>query len=106
MGALLKPGCKPKLPQFLSFPVGVQALSISLTGIPQFDALELVFSASPNLRATTFRRQVMRGVRARRHMPAAHVRGVDTARFAVSGGRLFMTRVQLTLKSVRARPVV
>lgn len=58
MTTLLKTRNKPKLPQFLSFPVGGQALSTCLIGIPQFDTLELVFSASPSLSATTFRRLV------------------------------------------------
>jgi len=58
MGTLLKTQFKPKLPQFLSFPVGVQALSAHLAGIPQFDALELAFSTSPNRSKTMFRHLV------------------------------------------------
>ena len=54
----LAPRSKPKLPSFLSFPIGAEALSASLKAVPQFSSLELVFSAYPILSATNFRRLI------------------------------------------------
>lgn len=43
----LTPTYKPKLPSFLSFPIGADVLSVSLKDVPQLSSLELVFSADP-----------------------------------------------------------
>jgi hypothetical protein len=54
----LAPTSKPKLPSFLSFPIGADGLSASLKAVPQFSSLELVFSADPILSTTKFRRLI------------------------------------------------
>jgi len=54
----LAPTSKPKLPSFLSFPIGADRLSAALKAVPQFSALELVFSADPILSAMKFRRLI------------------------------------------------
>jgi hypothetical protein len=54
----LAPSSKPKLASFLSFPIGAEAINVSLKDVPQFSSLELVFSADPILSATNFRRLI------------------------------------------------
>src|SRR5437763_11606389 len=54
----LAPRYKPKLPSFLSFPIGAEAISTFVKDVPQFACLELVFSADPMLSATRFRRLI------------------------------------------------
>lgn len=54
----LAPSYKPKLPSFLSFPVGTDAIGAALKDVPQFTSLRLVFSPDPIVSATTFRRLV------------------------------------------------
>ena len=54
----LAPASKPKLPSFLSFPIGADLLSASLKAVPQFSALQLVCSTDPILSATNFRRLI------------------------------------------------
>jgi hypothetical protein len=52
----LAPNAKPKLPSFLSFPIGAVAISAVLQDVPQFGSLELVFSPNPMQSATRFHR--------------------------------------------------
>jgi len=49
---------KPKLPSFLSFPVGLEAITAALNDAPQLATLDLFFSADPILSATRFRRVI------------------------------------------------
>jgi hypothetical protein len=59
MASLLRTdGRKPRLPTFLSYPIGAEALSDGLRGIPQFEELTLRFWDNPVNRASTFRRLV------------------------------------------------
>ena len=57
MGALA-PRYKPKLPSFLSFPIGAEVINGFVRDVPQFGSLELVFSADPMLSAIRFRRLI------------------------------------------------
>src|SRR4030095_7045459 len=54
----LAPRNKPKLPSFLSFPVGADAINAFVKDVPQFASIELIFSADPMLSATRFRRLI------------------------------------------------
>jgi hypothetical protein len=54
----LAPRYKPKLPSFLAFPIGAEAISTFVRDVPQFGCLELVFSADPMLSATRFRQLI------------------------------------------------
>ena len=54
----LAPTHKPRLPSFLSFPIGADVVSVSLKAVPQFSSLELVFSGDPISSATKFRRLI------------------------------------------------
>jgi hypothetical protein len=54
----LAPRSKPKLPSYLSFPIGTEAISAFLKDVPQFGSLDLVFSADPMRSVTRFRRVI------------------------------------------------
>jgi hypothetical protein len=57
MGAVA-PRDKPKLPSFLSFPIGADVINAFVRNVPQFGSLELVFSAGPMRSAIRFRRLI------------------------------------------------
>jgi hypothetical protein len=54
----LVPLNKPKLPSYLSLPVGAEAISACIKDVPQFGSIELIFRADPLLSATRFRHLV------------------------------------------------
>ena len=47
---------KPKLPRYLSFPLGFESIATALDSVPVFAEIDLTFSAYPVLSATDFRR--------------------------------------------------
>jgi hypothetical protein len=49
---------KPKLPNYLSYPIGFEAISGALKHIPMFDEIELTFSIYNSEGATSFRETV------------------------------------------------
>src|SRR5690242_5692561 len=49
---------KPKLPNFLSFPIGFEAISAALKDTPVFDEMKLIFSDYALEGATSFRKTV------------------------------------------------
>ena len=52
------PRFKPKLPRFLSFPIGFEAVKTALHTVPIFNELELSFSKHSVLSSTKFRKIV------------------------------------------------
>ncbi len=58
---MLTPTHKPRLPNWLSFPVGAAALESAFAGIPQFVELDLQFRREPGISATGFRRVIEAG---------------------------------------------
>jgi len=57
----LVPRYKPKLPPYLSFPIGADAIGNALKDIPQLSSLKLVFYPNPIPSATKFRQVVELG---------------------------------------------
>lgn len=54
---------KPRLPPWLSYPIGFEHISHALGSVPQSDALELVFfdNPDPHMKAMAFRKTVELG---------------------------------------------
>ena len=58
---LIRTSYRARLPRGLSYPVGAQALSQALAGVPQFESLELSFHLHPQLFASQFRENLLAG---------------------------------------------